>query len=87
MIFVKANNLGGAFLWSIDLDDFLGDQCKQGRYPLMNAIKNELTNKVKPDAKKNLIRLLLKSNANNLISCNLIYIFLLVLYNFLIRKN
>ncbi len=86
MIFIKANNLGGAFLWSIDLDDFLGDQCKQGRYPLMNAIKNELTNKVKPDAKKSLIRLLLKSKAN-LISYNLIYVFLLVLYNFLVRKN
>jgi hypothetical protein len=65
MIFIKANNLGGAFLWSIDLDDFLGTHCNQGAFPLMRAIKNELTNKIKPDSKKNLIRLLLKSSAKN----------------------
>ena len=80
MIFIKANNLGGAFLWSIDLDDFLGEQCKQGPYPLMAAIKNELTNKIKPEAKKNLIRLLLKSNAKTLISSGSFTIVLFLLY-------
>ena len=64
MTFIKANNLAGAFIWSIDLDDFLGTQCDQGVYPLMSSIKNELTNKLKSNVKKNLIRLLLKSNAN-----------------------
>lgn len=43
MLFVKANNLSGAFLWTIDLDDFDGKYCGEGRFPLLNAIKNELT--------------------------------------------
>lgn len=42
MLFVKANNLSGAFLWTMDLDDFRGDHCGEGRYPLLNAIKSEL---------------------------------------------
>ena len=61
MIFVKANNLGGAFLWSIDLDDFTGEQCKQGKFPLMNAIKSELMNTARLDPRKNFVRLMLKS--------------------------
>ncbi len=42
MLFIKANKLAGAFMWSIDLDDFRGDFCNQGSYPLLNAIKTEL---------------------------------------------
>jgi hypothetical protein len=42
MLFIKANNLSGAFLWTIDLDDFRGDRCGEGSYPLLTAIKNEL---------------------------------------------
>lgn len=42
MLFVKANNLSGAFLWTIDLDDFEGKNCEEGRFPLLNAIKSEL---------------------------------------------
>ena len=29
-------------MWSIDLDDFRGDFCSQGPYPLLNAMKTEL---------------------------------------------
>jgi hypothetical protein len=43
MLFIKANNLSGAFLWSIDLDDFNGDYCNQGKFPLLNTIKTELS--------------------------------------------
>ncbi|CAF0873266.1 unnamed protein product [Brachionus calyciflorus] len=43
MLFIKANNLSGAFLWSIDLDDFDGKHCSQGKYPLLKAIRSELT--------------------------------------------
>ncbi|RNA23296.1 Acidic mammalian [Brachionus plicatilis] len=43
MLFIKANNLSGAFLWSIDLDDYDGKHCSQGSYPLLRAIKAELT--------------------------------------------
>ena len=81
MLFVKANNLAGAFLYSVDLDDFLGDQCKQGLFPLMSTIKNELTNKVKPDPRKNLIRLLLKSNSTkNHYFLNYFKIFLMIFH-------
>ena len=42
MLFIKANNLSGTFLWSMDLDDFEGRYCNQGPFPLLNAIKAEL---------------------------------------------
>lgn len=42
MTFIKANNLSGAFLWSLDLDDFDGTHCDQELFPLMNTIKSEL---------------------------------------------
>ena len=29
-------------LWCLDLDDFRGTECGQGKYPLMNAVKNAL---------------------------------------------
>ena len=86
MIFIKANNLGGAFLWSIDLDDFLGNQCNQGMFPLMSAIKNELTNKVKPDSKKNLIRLLLKSQASRVDSVLFLCVIFLLSFIFIIKS-
>lgn len=35
--------MSGAFLWSMDLDDFDGKHCSQGSYPLLRAIKSELT--------------------------------------------
>ncbi|XP_037664303.1 acidic mammalian chitinase-like [Choloepus didactylus] len=33
---------GGAMLWAIDMDDFTGLFCGQGKYPLMNALKYAL---------------------------------------------
>lgn len=32
------HKLGGIMLWSLDLDDFRGAFCGQGRYPLLKAI-------------------------------------------------
>ncbi|CAF1146302.1 unnamed protein product [Rotaria sordida] len=37
--YVVANNLGGMFVWSLDMDDFNGAFCKNGTYPF---IKNSL---------------------------------------------
>ncbi|OWR42920.1 chitinase-related protein 1 precursor [Danaus plexippus plexippus] len=37
--FMKSLGLAGGMVWAIDLDDF-NNRCNQGKYPLMNAIKN-----------------------------------------------
>lgn len=39
---IKAKGLAGAMFWAIPLDDFSGNFCGQGRYPLMNAVKSYL---------------------------------------------
>jgi chitinase len=31
-------------VWSLDLDDFKGSSCGEGKYPLLNAIKDALDN-------------------------------------------
>lgn len=35
--FIVQNNLGGAFVWSVEMDDF-NNKCGQGRYPLITKI-------------------------------------------------
>ena len=42
MKFLKEQGYGGVIIWSLDLDDKLGDICKEGPFPLINAIKREL---------------------------------------------
>ncbi|KAJ4447151.1 hypothetical protein ANN_09152 [Periplaneta americana] len=39
--YVKDNGLGGAMIWSVETDDFLG-KCGQGKNPLLNTIKSTL---------------------------------------------
>lgn len=34
--------LKGIMVWSVDMDDFRGESCGQGKYPLLNSIKKEL---------------------------------------------
>ena len=38
---MKQNGFGGVMVWALDLDDFK-NTCGQGKYPLLNAINNEL---------------------------------------------
>ncbi|XP_054902246.1 acidic mammalian chitinase-like [Poeciliopsis prolifica] len=40
--YVKDNNYGGAFVWSLDMDDFSGQFCGQGNYPLIGHLRSRL---------------------------------------------
>ncbi|XP_051854098.1 chitinase-3-like protein 2 isoform X1 [Antechinus flavipes] len=40
--YLKKSGLGGAMIWAIDLDDHTGKSCKQGAFPLLQAIRMTL---------------------------------------------
>lgn len=40
--YLKDNKFGGAFIWSLDLDDFTGEFCGQGKSPLIRHVRSLL---------------------------------------------
>ncbi|XDV45790.1 hypothetical protein PO909_013821 [Leuciscus waleckii] len=40
--YLKENKFGGAFVWALDLDDFAGQFCGQGNYPLIGQLRTLL---------------------------------------------
>lgn len=41
--YLKSRQLGGAAVWTLDMDDFSGQFCGQGKYPLISHLKRKLS--------------------------------------------
>ena len=39
---MTAEGYGGIMIWDLDLDDFNGMQCDEGKYPLLRALNDAL---------------------------------------------
>ncbi|KAJ8265113.1 hypothetical protein COCON_G00142120 [Conger conger] len=46
--YLKEKNFGGAFVWALDLDDFTGQFCGKGVYPLMSHLRKLLNIELPP---------------------------------------
>ncbi|CAF1418656.1 unnamed protein product [Rotaria magnacalcarata] len=46
--FIAKQGLAGAMIWAIDLDDFTGNFCGQGKYPLLTKVKKTFEKLKKP---------------------------------------
>ncbi len=41
--YLKGRQLGGAAVWTLDMDDFSGQFCGQGKYPLISHLQRRLS--------------------------------------------
>jgi chitinase len=82
--YIAKRRLAGAMIWSLDLDDFNGIFCGQGKYPLVKKVKKifEKFRKLKESHKTN--RKLLKNNGidRNLDRFLLLFIYLNIIFIF-----
>lgn len=46
--YLKDEKFGGAFIWALDLDDFAGQFCGQGNYPLISHLRSLLDSDFPP---------------------------------------
>ncbi|CAF3765968.1 unnamed protein product [Rotaria magnacalcarata] len=46
--YVNEMELGGAMFWAMDLDDFRGNKCDEGKFPLINTAKEIVNGKGSP---------------------------------------
>ncbi|XP_038675591.1 chitinase-3-like protein 2 [Scyliorhinus canicula] len=54
---LKYNHFGGAAVWALDLDDYIGNNCNEGAYPLTNALKTALDISDSGDGRKSFLSL------------------------------
>ena len=43
---IKTNGFAGFLVWSLDFDDFNGESCNSGKYPLIKAVIDGMTSYV-----------------------------------------